>query len=90
MLPEANANTAARDESLRRVPFYALVFITAYVASPVPGYSPVVLTEFRHRFIARYSLRIPTWVFRSTGWNPAPDNADRMEAGGTHSAMVAQ
>ena len=32
MLPEANANTAAREESLRRVPFYALVFITAYVA----------------------------------------------------------
>ena len=45
---------------------------------------------FSHALVARYSLRIPARVFRSTARNPAWDNADRMEAGGTHSAMVAQ
>ena len=41
-------------------------------------------------FAPRYSLRMVALVLRSTDLNPAPHNAVRMAAGGTHSAIVAQ
>ena len=64
MLSETNDNTAARDESLRRVPFYALVFIALYVAYLVlePFLEPltwaVVLALVFHRQHARLTRRI--------------------------------